>query len=62
MSFIQYEVWGSFSGHETLIETVATLKEAQKIIESEQVLYDELWIIRDEDGSETVEVERHVGL
>lgn len=62
MSFIQYEVWGSFDGHETLIETVATLKEARAIVESEQVLYDELWIIKDEDDQEPREVERHVGL
>ena len=62
MSFIQYEVWGSFDQHETLIETVATLKQAQEILESEQVLYDELWIIKDEDGVEPQEVKRTVGL
>jgi hypothetical protein len=59
--FIQYEVWGSIDGHDSLIDTVSTLKEARVILEDNRVLHDELWICEDVDG-EVTEIERTVGL
>jgi len=59
--FIQYEVWGSLDGHEQLIECVATLKEAEDLVEAEQSFVDEIWIIQDTDG-ELKEVRRYQGL
>jgi hypothetical protein len=59
--FIQYEVWGMLDGHEELIECVATLKEAEDLVEEERFFADEIWIIQDTDG-ELKEVKRFQGL
>jgi len=59
--FIQYEVWGMLDGHEELIECVATLKEAEDLVEEERFFSDEIWIIQDTDG-ELKEVKRFQGL
>lgn len=52
MSWVQYEVWGvEEDGHEELIETTNSLKEARKI--AEQSLTDmivECIIYKEEDG------------
>jgi hypothetical protein len=52
MSWVQYEVWGvEEDGHEELIETTNSLKEARKI--AEEALTDEIVeciIYKDEDG------------
>ena len=61
MSFIQYEVWGTFDGHEELIECVPTLKEAESIAEDERQFKDEVWIIEDTDDV-LKEVKRYQGL
>jgi len=58
MSWVQYEVWGvEQDGHEELINTTNSLKEARQI--AEQSLTDEIVeciIYKDEDG-ELFEVE-----
>jgi hypothetical protein len=58
MSWVQYEVWGvEEDGHEELINTTNSLKEARQI--AEQSLTDEIVeciIYKDEDG-ELFEVE-----
>jgi hypothetical protein len=58
MSWVQYEVWGvEQDGHEELINTTNSLKEARQI--AEQSLTDEIVeciIYKDEDG-EMFEVE-----
>jgi len=59
--FIQYEVWGTFDGHEELIECVPTLKEAELIAEEERQFKDEVWIIEDTDDV-LKEVKRVQGL
>ena len=59
--FVQYEVWGTFDGHEELIECVPTLKEAELIAEEEQQFKDEVWIIEDTDDV-LKEVRRYQGL
>ena len=61
MAFLQYEVWGTFDGHEELIECVPTLKEAEMIAEQEQQFKDEVWIIEDTDDV-LKEVKRYQGL
>jgi hypothetical protein len=58
MSWIQYEVWGVVDGHESLIECVATRKEADDIVETEREFHDEIYILQDTDG-ELVEVVRY---
>ena len=60
--FAQYEVWGTFDGHEELIECVPTLKEAELIAEQEREFKDEVWILEDIDGSDLKEVRRYKGL
>ena len=47
--FIQYEVWGVVDAHDELIECVPTLKEAEKILETEFEFYDEIYILEDTD-------------
>jgi hypothetical protein len=47
--FIQYEVWGVVDAREELIECVPTLKEAEKILETEFEFYDEIFILEDTD-------------
>ena len=49
MSFIQYEVWGVVDGRDELVECVPTLKEAEKILETEFDFYDEIFILEDTD-------------
>ena len=60
--FVQYEVWGTFEGHEELIECVPTLKEAEEIAQEELQFSDVVYIIKDEDGFDLVEVKRYKGL
>jgi hypothetical protein len=62
MSFVQYEIWGVLDGHENVIECVPTLKEAEEIAENEQEFHDEVYILKDEDGLDPVEVKRFKGL
>ena len=61
MSFIQFEVWGILDGHEELIDTVGTLKEAEIIADTEQEFHDEVWILEDTD-EDLKEVRRYKGL
>jgi hypothetical protein len=62
MAFLQYEVWGITDQHEELIDAVPTLKEAEEIAEQERPFCDEVYILKDEDGFDLVEVKRHKGL
>ena len=62
MSFIQYEVWGVLDGHENIIECVPTLKEAEDVAENEREFNDEVYIVKDEDGFNPVEIKRLSGL
>ena len=62
MAFLQYEVWGISDQHEELIDAVPTLKEAEEIAEQERPFCDEVYIIKDEDGFDLVEVKRYQGL
>ena len=62
MTFLQYEVWGITDQHEELIDAVPTLKEAEEIAEQERPFCDEVYIIKDEDGFDLVEVKRCKGL
>jgi hypothetical protein len=62
MAFLQYEVWGITDQHEELIECVPTLKEAEEIAEHERPFCDEVYILKDEDGFDLVEVKRYKGL
>ena len=57
--FVQYEVWGVLDGREELVECVGTLKEAELIAEESKELHDEVFIIKDEDGVDLVEVKRY---
>jgi hypothetical protein len=59
--FIQYEVWGTLDGHEELLECVATLKEAEQIVEDYLEFNEEIWIIQDTDG-DLKEIKRLKGL
>ena len=59
MSFIQFEVWGVLDEREELIECVGTLKEAELIAEESKEFHDEVFIIKDEDGVDLVEVKRY---
>ena len=47
--FIQYEVGGVVDARDELIECVPTLKEAEKILETEFDFYDEIFILEDTD-------------
>jgi hypothetical protein len=58
MSFIQYEVWGTFEGHEELLECVPTLKEAERVAEHLLEFNEEIWILEDTD-EDLVEVRRY---
>ena len=62
MAFLQYEVWGITDHHEELIDAVPTLKEAEEIAEAEREFCDEVYILKDEDGFDLVEVKRYQGL
>jgi hypothetical protein len=62
MSFIQFEVWGVLDEREELIECVGTLKEAMLLAEEAREFNDEVYIIKDEDGIDLVEVGRFKGL
>jgi len=62
MSFIQFEIWGVLDGREELIECVGTLKEAMLLAEEAREFNDEVYIIKDEDGVDLVEVGRFKGL
>ena len=62
MSFIQFEIWGVLDGREELIECVGTLKEATILAEDAREFNDEVYIIKDEDGVDLVEVRRFKGL
>jgi len=62
MAFLQYEVWGITDQHEELIECVPTLKEAEEIVQEELQFCDEVYILKDEDGFDLVEVKRYKGL
>ena len=61
MSWIQFEVWGLLDGHEELLETTGTLKEAEKIAEDLLEFNEEIWILEERDG-ELNEVRRYRGL
>jgi hypothetical protein len=61
MSWIQYEVWGLLDGHEELLETTGTLKEAEKIAEDLLEFNEEIWILEERDD-ELNEVRRYKGL
>jgi hypothetical protein len=60
--FRQYEVWGIRDQHEELIECVPTLKEAEEIALAERDFCDEVYIVKDEDGFDLVEIKRYKGL
>jgi hypothetical protein len=60
--FVQYEIWGVLDGRDELIECVPTLKEAETLAENEREFNDEVFILKDEDGSDPVEVKRLSGL
>ena len=62
MSFIQYEVWAALDGHESFVECFPTLREAENYVVDELEFWDELWIMRDEDDLDPVEVKRYKGL
>ena len=62
MAFLQYEVWGITDQHEELIDAVPTLKEAEEIAEQERPFCDVVYITKDEDGFDLVEVKRYTGL
>jgi hypothetical protein len=62
MSFIQFEVWATFDGHEQFVECFPTLKEAEGFVEDEREFWNELWIVKDEDDLEPVEIRRYQGL
>jgi len=62
MAWIQYEVWGVLDGHDELIECVGTLKEAEALAEAEREFQDEVYILKDEDGVNIVEIRRYKGL
>ena len=62
MAFLQYEVWRITDQHEELIECVPTLKEAEEIAQEELQFSDVVYIIKDEDGFDLVEVKRYKGL
>jgi hypothetical protein len=61
MSWIQFEVWGLLDGHEELLETTGTLKEAEKIAEDLLEFNEAVWILQDTDG-DLKEVRRYRGL
>jgi len=50
MSFIQYEVWGTYEGHEELLECVPTLKEAEQVAQDLLEFNEVIWILEDNDG------------
>ena len=58
MSFIQYEIWGLYEGHEELLECVATLKEAEQVAEDLLEFNEQIWIIKDANDH-LVEVKRY---
>jgi hypothetical protein len=58
MSFIQYEVWGVYEGHEELLECVPTLKEAEAVAQDLLEFNEQVWIIEDRDD-ELKEVKRY---
>jgi hypothetical protein len=60
--FVQYEVWGTIDGRDELIDCVATLKEAELIAEDHMWECEEVYILKDEDGQDPVEVKRLTGL
>ena len=62
MPFVQFEVWCLDDGREELIDTVATLKEAEAIAENEREFCDEVYIVKDADGFDPIEVKRYKGL
>jgi hypothetical protein len=62
MAFLQYEVWRITDQHEELIDAVPTLKEAEEIAQEELQFSDVVYIIKDEDGFDLVEVKRYTGL
>jgi len=61
MTWIQYEVWGLLDGHEELLETTGTLKEAKQIAEDLLEFNEAVWILEDKDD-ELKEVQRYRGL
>ena len=61
MSWTQYEVWGLLDGHEELLETTGTLKEAEQFAEDLLEFNEEVWILEELDDNLT-EVRRYKGL
>jgi hypothetical protein len=61
MSWIQFEVWGLLDGHEELLETTGTLKEAEQIAEDLLEFNEAIWILEDTDD-DLKEVRRYKGL
>jgi len=49
MAFIQYEVWGTYEGHEELLECVPTLKEAEQVSQDLLEFNEVIWILEDTD-------------
>ena len=61
MSWIQFEVWGLLDGHEELLETTGTLKEAEQVVEDLLEFNEAIWIVQEVDG-DFKEVRRYRGL
>jgi len=61
MSWIQFEVWGLLDGHEELLETTGTLKEAEQIAKDLLEFNEAVWILEDTDD-DLKEVRRYKGL